>query len=182
MPTYTPCECDDVIPFSSHEPVSVVQCSRGPRECTRLDTHTNEEYDTWCEERHTVTNLGVSLIIILDFVHEFETPYDRDKSMSPINASLLISFYQPSSAHARAPHLRSLPAAPSHIYYPTKHVVVTIVTWAQRSPCSALMTASRRQEGQLATDTKNGWRNGEGYIAFGKSSASLPSFLIATTP
>jgi len=24
-PYYIPCECDDVIPFSSHEPVSIVQ-------------------------------------------------------------------------------------------------------------------------------------------------------------
>ena len=45
------------------------------------------------------------------------------------------------------------------------------------------MTASRSQEANVIPwpDTKNGWRNGSGYIAFGKPPASSPSFLTATT-
>ena len=38
--------------------------------------------------------------------------------------------------------------------------------------------ARRGQCDTLVKDTKNGWRNGKGYVAFSKSSASSPSVLI----
>ena len=73
---------------------------------------------------------------------------------------------------------------PPHIYHPTRHVVVNIMTWAQCPLVQHWWQHQEARRGQcdtLATDMKNGWHNGKGYIASGKSSASFPSPLIPTT-
>jgi len=101
-------------------------------------THTHEEYDTWCDEWHTITwcvthcyseLLNVSFVCC-SWIQNPDRNYDHDESMSPITADL---FTPP----------------PSSFTHLTRCVAVNIMTQAQHPPSFSMITRSRSQEGPI---------------------------------
>ena len=144
-----------------------------------MDTHTHTESTTHDVMSDTLLP-GVSLEFLnVSFMsHKFKTLTGITTVTNQCHPSASLHH------HVRAPPRALSLQPPPHISHPTRRVAVNVVIQAQRPPSFSTITASKARWGQcdaLAADAKNGWRNGEGYITFGKSLASSPSLLIPAT-